>query len=543
MWSAILDTSAEAWSRARQPAAGGPRVLVATTMGSFQHALIVESLLAVGLTLRGAQVDLLLCDQALPACQMTKLNNASPDDLLAAERPGRCPSCQSRGDEFFRPLGLTVRHLGQSITKEDRAGVRRLAEATATGDIATFQLDGCRVGEHALAGALRFVARGDLGDEPRGEAILRRYFEASLLTVVGVDRLLAEQGYDIAVFNHGIYVPQGLIREACVRRGIRVVTWNPAYRRNTFVFSHGDSYHHTMIDEPVAAWADLELDAPRRAALDGYLTGRRTGRQDWIWFNKEPDENPDSVLGRLGLRADRPIVTLLTSVVWDAQLHYESNAFPDMMAWIEFTVAHLARRPDLQLVIRVHPAEATGTVPSRQRVADELARRFPALPRNVTLVAPDDPASTYVLLERSNAALIYNTKTGIEASCMGVPTIVAGEAWIRNKGFSLDATSPEEYATFLDQLPFRSRLSEEEHARALRYAYHFFFRRMVPIALVDVDEKNRMLITEPRLDRMGRGGDAGLDLICRGILDGSPFVYDGEHPSETADRRALSGGI
>lgn len=512
-------------------------------MGSFQHALVVESLVALGLTLRGALVDILLCDQALPACQMVKLNNSNPEALLASERPSRCPSCSDRGEKFFGPSGLTVRRLGDTLTDADRANIRRLSTIVPTDDMPAYTLDGCRVGEHALAGALRFLARGDLKDEPHGDDILRRYFQASLLTAVSVDRLLSENQYDVAVFNHGIYVPQGLIREACVRRGVRVVTWNPAYRRKTFVFSHNDSYHHTMIDEPTSTWSELQLSAEQREALARYLVGRRTGQEDWIWFNKEPQEDGDAVFERLGLRPNRPIVTLLTSVMWDAQLHYASNAFTDMMAWIEFTVAHLARRPDLQLVIRVHPAEATGTVPSRQRVVDELARRFPVLPRNVTVVPPEDGASTYVLLERSNAALIYNTKTGIEASCLGIPTIVAGEAWIRNKGFSLDATSPEEYAVYLDQLPFPGGLSEVERERAMRYAYHFFFRRMVPIAPIEIGEKNQMTVTATDLSAFSEGGDPGLDLVCRGILDGVPFIFEGAHISAAEPKVALGGGI
>ena len=49
------------------------------------------------------------------------------------------------------------------------------------------------VGEHARAGALRYFARGDLSGEPEGEAVLRRYLEASLVSVSGYRRLLHEK--------------------------------------------------------------------------------------------------------------------------------------------------------------------------------------------------------------------------------------------------------------------------------------------------------------------------------------------------------------
>ncbi len=48
--------------------------------------------------------------------------------------------------------------------------------------------------------------------------------------------------------------------------------------------------------------------------------------------------------------------------------------FANMTDWLMRTIAYFARRPDLQLLIRVHPAEITGNVPSRQPVVEEIAR-------------------------------------------------------------------------------------------------------------------------------------------------------------------------
>ena len=92
--------------------------------------------------------------------------------------------------------------------------------------------------------------------------------------------------------------------------------------------------------------------------------------------------------------------------------------------------------------------------------------------------------STYSLIDNADAVLIYSTKTGIEASAAGAPVIVAGEAWVRNKGFTRDATSPASYRNILDELPLRAKLDEKSRERALRYAYHFFFRRMIELPFI-----------------------------------------------------------
>ena len=67
-WRPVVAASAGAWPRAQREAAGGPRVLLATSIGSYAHGIALESALAAALTVRGAEVHALLCDGALPAC-------------------------------------------------------------------------------------------------------------------------------------------------------------------------------------------------------------------------------------------------------------------------------------------------------------------------------------------------------------------------------------------------------------------------------------------------------------------------------------------
>jgi capsule polysaccharide modification protein KpsS len=112
--------------------------------------------------------------------------------------------------------------------------------------------------------------------------------------------------------------------------------------------------------------------------------------------------------------------------------------FPALIDWVLETIEYFKSRMDLQLVIRVHPAEIRGFVPSRQPLEKEIRQVYPELPRNVFVVGPESDVSTYALCDASNAVLIYNTKTGMEVTARGIPTIVAGEAWIRNKGFAKD---------------------------------------------------------------------------------------------------------
>lgn len=528
-WTALLRKDHDRW-QAALGAANGPKILIATTVGGHLPATHLESALAVALTLRGADVQILLCDRRLPACLQAQIARFPDAREFAARGPSPlCDSCYAPAAKMYESLGLKIHRLSDLIQRSEAAEAAALASSVPIGEIPALRMGNVPVGEHALAGALRFFARGDLAGEPAGEATLRRYLDAAITTTYAMRRLLAAESFDAACFHHGIYVPQGLIGEVARERGVRVVNWNPAYRKQCFIFSHGDTYHHTLLDEPVANWTGLELTSGMSGEIGDYLASRWNGSRDWIWFHEKPQHELVPIAEETGIDFSRPVIGLLTNVVWDAQLHYRANAFPNMLEWIFETIRYFARRPDLQLAIRIHPAEIRGTAPSRQRVGEAIAAAFPQLPPNVFVIPPESQVSTYVVMSQCDSVLIYGTKTGVELASMGIPVIVAGEAWIRNKGLTLDVSSREEYRRALDGLPSGRRLDEPTVRQARKYAYHFFFRRMVPVRCMEPTGKwpPYRAATES-LDDLERGRDAGLDVICEGILTGREFIFPAE---------------
>ena len=525
-WRPALATRRPLWESARRAAQGGPRVLMATSIGSYAHAVTLESALAAALTFRGAEVHALLCD-GMSACAECEASLYPDVAAFAAHGPARdlCRDCRWPAEQVYAELGITVHRFGDWITPDERVEARRVSSALPVGQIEGYRFDGLALGEHAHAGALRFFATGSLDAEPHAEPVLRRYLESALLTAFATRRLLRAIGFSSAVFTHGIYVPWGIVGEVARQEGVRVSTWNVAYRKRRFIFSHDDTYHHTLLREPHDHWEHLALTGAQERELMHYLSSRREGMFDWIVFHRPTRQDPQDIAKRVGVDLSKPVVGLLTNVSWDAQLHYPANAFPNMLEWLVRTCEYFATRPDLQLLIRVHPAEISGFPPSRQPILGELRRRIPVLAPNIIVVPPESGMGTYALMSLCSAAIIYGTKMGVELTSVGLPVIVAGEAWIRNKGITHDASSPEEYFRILDRLPFAERLGEHQLARARRYAYHFFFNRMIPLPFVE--PKAGYPIYRLKLDSLDQllpGASQGLDTICDGILDAGAFV-------------------
>ncbi|WP_347257678.1 capsule biosynthesis protein [Methylocaldum sp.] len=530
-WGSLLTKERRIWSNAKVNAQNGPDVLIATTVGGFAALSSLESLLAVALTLRGARVHTLLCDAVLPTCLRVEYPTI-PDPQVIADYgiQGRlCNSCQETGQYLFGPLGLVNHKLSELIDDASRQRAKRFAAAVSLEEIPDFRLDDVAVGEHAYAGALRYFASGNLYHESLGEVVVRRYLEAAILTAEGLNQLTRQYPFVSSCFNHGIYCPQGVIGDVLRKAGSRVVNWNIAYRKKCFIFSHNDTYHHTLLEEPVEAWETMPWTDVTEAEIKEYLRSRWQGSNDWIWFHEKPEERFEKIAEELDLDRTRPIIGMLTNVMWDAQLHYRANAFPNMLSWVMDTIRYFAQRSGLQLVIRIHPAEIRGTLPSRQPLLHEIQKEWQVLPPNVKVIPPESQVSTYAVMEHCDSVLIYGTKTGVELTSIGIPVIVAGEAWIRNKGVTLDASSRDEYIGLLNNLPLGKRLDDETRLRALKYAYHFFYRRMIPLDLMEPTgawPPYRPSIES--LEQLMPGRDTGLDIVCDGIMNGTPFVYPAE---------------
>lgn len=508
------------------------KVLIATSIGGDAPSTTLESLIGVALLERGATVEALLCDASLPACLRGNVNNyEDPREFVEhGPRLKYCKGCFENSDNSFASAGIRVHKYGTYLSDAEKTQADVISRDINFDDIAHFELDGLAIGEHAVAGALRYFARGTLDGQTDAEPVLRRFLKGSILTAMSISNLLDREQYDVLVFSHGIYVPLGIVGEVARKKGVRVVNWVTAYRKQRFIFSHGDTYHHTMISEPVDSWKNIAWTPDLEKRAMDYLESRTKGTRDWIWFHEKPEEEMAAIARELGLDLNKPTIGLLTNVVWDAQLHFKANAFPNMIVWLQETIKYFTNRPDLQLVIRVHPAEIRGTVKSRQRVMDEIQAAFPNLPSNIFVISPESPISTYAVLEVCDSVIIYGTKTGIELTSRAIPVIVAGEAWIRNKGLTHDAHSKKEYFEILDSLPIGHRMDEDSRTQARKYAYHFFFRRMIPLPMVVPNEgfPPFKIKLENGASDLTPGKSLGLDVICDGILNGTDFIYPDE---------------
>ena len=504
------------------------KILIATSTGGLYSHLIIESILGTALKFKGAEVEFFLCDGALPACLMCTTVSISETELLKKGPKKICSSCFFDSNSYLKKANFNIHQMSNYLEASDYAKAKKISEKVEFNKIKNYKIGGVPVGMHAYAAALRYYGIIDLKIENNSHLVLKKYFESALITKFSLDKFFKINKYDLIIMNHGIYTPQGILNEMAIIKKIKIITWYPFYRKKTIGFSSGDTYHREYLNEKNSSWVNMDFNKKKNIIIKNYLNSRKTGKNDWIYFFNKINFDKKDFYKKYNINKKLPIIGLATNVIWDAQIDYPNKAFKNILDWVFLTIDFFRKNQNLQLIIRVHPAEINTDRPARQRIEEEIKNKFHSLPQNIIIIPAEDPISTYTVFEDCNSVLIYASKMGIELPALGIPVIVAGEGQIKNKKIAIDINSINEYKKILRKLPIDKNkyLNKEKIKRAKKYAYHFFFRKSFVIKSLEerVNKWPNVGIDKNFANNLVHDKDNGTNAICDAILNDKKLI-------------------
>lgn len=280
-----------------------------------------------------------------------------------------------------------------------------------------------------------------------------------------------------------VIVPNGTIQELGVAYriarilNIPVVTYEFGDQRQRIWLAQNAEVMRQETDALWEAHQGASLTPEQLERMRALFMARQRGAL-WENFARQwqgtPAQGGNTIREQLHLD-ERPLALLATNVLGDS-LTLGRQVFSQSMAeWIERTVQYFAGRPDVQLVIRIHPGEV---LTHGQSMMDVVKRVLPRLPEHIRLIGPKEKINTYDLVEVADVGLVYTTTVGMEMAMCGLPVIVSGQTHYRGRGFTFDPDSWVSYYKLLGQIlskPSAYRLSRQQVESAWEYAYRFFF--------------------------------------------------------------------
>lgn len=517
-WRRIVANSSAA--RANNPPAGASRGRVLFFTPRYwanNHAW--ETVMAHSLRAEGYAPEFVGCGEGATHCDYY-----SPEDA-----PGcYCAFCKRNMRAFALAAGMPYRDYRDiiDVSASAREGAAIAARMRSAQECRAFERHGVPVGwisEVSLVRSFRTV------QPPENEATLaeyRKFIEAAVISQDVIEALLREEWAAVVVLN-GKFFAEALLREAAMRKGIPVLSYEHGFRSNTLIYAVDDLVVDFNIGELYGARRDIPLEPEEEAALDRYLSSRRTGKI--MHADYYPDMNADieGIVRDFGIDRARPVTVAFPNITWDSAAFRRDRFCEGLWDWLRTTIELFAAMPDQQLIVRVHPAEVRLPVQTVEQMAGLIARHFPVMPGNVRVIPPDSGASSYALLGLANRALSYTSTTGLEAALNGNEVIACGDAHYGNRGFTRDPNSREEYAAMLREEP--KPLGPEKLALARRYAFNFFFRYSVPFRSVTETGWSSHTLNFSSIDELVDGDFPEVKLFRERIAGFRPGVrhYDG----------------
>ncbi len=283
---------------------------------------------------------------------------------------------------------------------------------------------------------------------------------------------------DVVLIPNGLILEMGIVFRVARRLDIPAVTYEFNDQREQIWLAQNSSIMQQDTDYLVEARCHLPMtDAmyERLADLENARRGARVwGKSKRLW-QYVSSQGADETRKTLGLD-DRPVVMLAANVLGDSLTLGRDIFAASMTEWITKTVQFFAARPDVQLVIRIHPGEKL--VPQAKSMGVVVREALPEIPNHIHVIGALDKVNTYDLIEIADLGLAYTTTVGLETAMNGAPVVSCGRTHYRGRGFTVDPNSWDEYFSALESvlsdLPAH-RLSDGQIAKAWNYAYRFFF--------------------------------------------------------------------
>ena len=282
---------------------------------------------------------------------------------------------------------------------------------------------------------------------------------------------------DVLITPNGMILEFGAVYEVAQYLDIPVISYEFGEQRERIWFSQGSS---VMLQDTNEMWdakktlpfGEEELTKIRK------LFEARQGATLWQNFSRRWQESSaeggKSVRAKLNLD-ERPVVLLAANVVGDSLTLGRQVFSESMTEWVVRTLEYFKDKPDVQFILRTHPGERFADGPSLE---SEIRKFFPEMPNNFRVIGGDNPLNTYDLISIADLGLVYTTTVGLEMAMSAVPVIVCGKTHYRDKDFTLDPSSWDQYFTILDSSLTSIKAiqpPEDQVQRAWHYAYRFFF--------------------------------------------------------------------
>lgn len=398
---------------------------------SFSEALIAESLQK-----SGHKVTMIGCKGILSERCTTYDAKGINYEAKKEDLKKICKTCIKYQEFISKKFSLKRLYLENYVLKEDINRVRWLEKKVEDLDYVDIKFESLNIGLYSLYELLVNLKINCLLLTKYQKLIYKKYLRGSLLSVIGVGKIIQKEHPDAIVTYNSLYSNNRSIAEYSRSKGIKDVTLhagnNFSNRLSRIILSRETTIDHEKY--LLQLWDKYSMYPASKKIIETIADHLLTMIDAKIIFNYgvAPDfkknirdiykiKENDTILLATMSSGDERFAAEVVGLGWDSK----NLLFKTQIDWVNWLINYVRYNPNYFLIIRVHPRE----LPNRRdkkisAQASELKKLFNNLPPNVVINWPDDDLSIYDLMREVNVLLNYHSSAGREFAMVGLPVVI-----------------------------------------------------------------------------------------------------------------------
>jgi len=407
----------------------------ATWIHAFPEALVADALMK-----QGHDVIYITCGRTFNRFCVPMTASGVAFDSTDEARARICERCERNARLLQDELQLQGQTLSDILTPSDYEETNAILAGMSPKDITTLARDGIELGRVAL---YQLVLRNKRNDLDLSEREWREYLVELKHTIyawLAVRRLLDIHRPDRIVVYNGLYSVNRAATLLAEARGIPSYFLhagsNLSNRLQSLMIARSDTF--VYLSKIIADWRRF-ADVPCSHHLLSQVTDHfieTTRARSVFAYSKERSHGLFDVRSHFGIGQDQKIIIAAMSsndeeaagLLVGAQPPRRPPVFPTQIEWIRAVLDFIAARPELFLIIRVHPRE----FPNRRegvtsQHAQQLQQSLLSLPPNARVNWPADNISLYDLVDQADLFLNAWSSVGKDVALLGMPVVLYGD--------------------------------------------------------------------------------------------------------------------
>jgi len=509
-----------------------------------------DGILINALRIRGAEIIPTMCDQIQKdECVFYSGKwQEYEQNVFKVTRESTCNTCVKRDNTFWSSLRLNPIKLASYISSDERREFSNKASDIVKTNWKEFSEEGYPVGFEAWKAVVNNDLQAEISEvwRDRAEQLAKSHIFNIFALQKAYSRVFQSYKPDCVFGNGGFYYFWGIVENYAIQHqvpyyryypvGLQPLCWN--YAKN--------SAKNVYLDEAWDSWIQQDWDKSKTTRVHADLKERGL---DLNLSLDKVNTIKNHVITRFNLNPDKPIILLLTGVIWDANTNVPSKIFKDMYDWLFKTIEWAANKPNCQFIIRVHPSE--NYVPAiakdtRTLFLNELSKSNISVPDNVKIIKSEESVNTYDLMLASDMAVTYASTSGLEYACLGKPIIVLSDCHYTHKSFTVQPENVEDYFCYIANFQKNSPTAQhflDTALLAIRYWYLYAFHGSMLTGHMWANYKNysdlkrgidgvSAMMKPITYKDILPGANEYIDYICDSVLSGLPIFGEDRWPPD-----------